>query len=841
MQIKARLTCVFLLASCPLAGADEPKTAVAASERRAVAGPQYEAGLLKRFVFGSGYRRVWNAPIRVEVLDLGSFSGGLVVDEKSGGKQTKGLKFDGADGRKWRFRSVDKDPTPVLPKSVQHSFVAGIARDQTSASLPAGVLVVDALSAAAQIPYVAHKLVMLADDPRLGQFQAEFAGVLGTIEESPRFERPVTPGFEGFDRALDTKELEELLDADGSQGIDARAFLKARLLDLLIGDYDRHSDQWHWARSVQTGRWVPVPRDRDLAFVKFDGLMMSVVRLEQPRLVEFEAAYSNLVGLTWQARFLDRRHLSSLERPVWQEVASELHGQLTDAVIDDAVRRLPTSYYAVAGEDLAERLKRRRDELPGVAGRFYELLAREAEVYGTDQADSVQLSYLADGSVDVALSGPGGPYFRRTFRSDETHEVRLFLQDGADRVLSERGDGGRIRVRVVGGDGNDVVDDSAGGAVRVYDAAGDVVKEGPGTWSSEKPYTRPEDRAGQPTRDWGTWTRRLPSLQAGADYGVLLGAAVLRTGYGFRKDPHANLHVLKAGYATGLQAPSVEYAFESRAEQSRNRVGLLAGVSPLDVVHFYGFGNETTESPNSQFHDLDQTRYFLALCYRLRTSLFGADVGPVLKYGETNLNRFSLIALRQPYGVDNYGQVGWRVAIGTGVRDDRMIHAKSAGLSAEGTYYPSVWSVDDAFGSVRAQATTVLTSGLPLKPALAFRVGGQKVFGRYPYHEAASIGGSDSVRGLPTHRFLGDASLHGSGELRFVLRERDDRLIGRFGVFGLFDAGRVFLEGESSDRWHSAVGGGLWFSVVEPKYLVTLAAARSEARVRLYLQGGFAF
>ncbi len=35
---------------------------------------------------------------------------------------------------------------------------------------------------------------------------------------------------------------------------------------------------------------------------------------------------------------------------------------------------------------------------------------------------------------------------------------------------------------------------------------------------------------------------------------------------------------------------------------------------------------------------------------------------------------------------------------------------------------------------------------------------------------------------------------------------------GQQGIFGFGDAGRVYLKGESSDRMHSAVGGGIWMS-----------------------------
>jgi hemolysin activation/secretion protein len=128
-----------------------------------------------------------------------------------------------------------------------------------------------------------------------------------------------------------------------------------------------------------------------------------------------------------------------------------------------------------------------------------------------------------------------------------------------------------------------------------------------------------------------------------------------------------------------------------------------------------------------------------------------------------------------------------------------------------------------------------------LQPTLALRAGGVRLFGRYPFHEAASLGGSESLRGLLRQRYVGDASAYGNAELRLVLWRRDLSLIPRLGIFGLGDVGRVFLKGESSDQWHTAVGGGVFLSVAEPKNVVSLALAKSEGRVRLYLQGGFSF
>ena len=64
---------------------------------------------------------------------------------------------------------------------------------------------------------------------------------------------------------------------------------------------------------------------------------------------------------------------------------------------------------------------------------------------------------------------------------------------------------------------------------------------------------------------------------------------------------------------------------------------------------------------------------------------------------------------------------------------------------------------------------------------------------------------------------------------------------GEMGMFGLGDIGRVYLEGEVSKKWHSAVGGGLWFSFLERTVGFTVALAKSEERTSFYVSAGFFF
>ena len=164
-----------------------------------------------------------------------------------------------------------------------------------------------------------------------------------------------------------------------------------------------------------------------------------------------------MVGLHWNARFIDRRLLPGLERPTWDSVASELQGKLTDGVIDDAVRRLPPEYYEKDGARMAAALKARRDQLPEAARRLYRLLAGEVDVRGTSQKDVVTARRGGDGSLELAVADRRkdgtlkDPYFRRRFLASETNDVRLYTLGGADSVAVE-GSGGPT-LRVIGGDG----------------------------------------------------------------------------------------------------------------------------------------------------------------------------------------------------------------------------------------------------------------------------------------------------------------------------------------------------------------------------------------------------
>jgi hypothetical protein len=172
-------------------------------------------------------------------------------------------------------------------------------------------------------------------------------------------------------------------------------------------------------------------------------------------------------------------------------------------------------------------------------------------------------------------------------------------------------------------------------------------------------------------------------------------------------------------------------------------------------------------------------------------------------------------------------------------------------VKARGLYWPKAWDVQEAFGSVEGSAAAYLTPGGDKVPTLALRAGGKKVFGNYPFFEAAYLGGGlgsyditagdQTVRGLQKHRYAGDSSLFGNADLRIYVSRFRIFLPGEWGVLGFADAGRVYLEGDTSDKWHTGYGGGLWVAWLDRANTLSVSYARSEGHTSISFRGGFAF
>lgn len=809
---------------------------------RVAAGPEYRAGGLRRLLVGKSYRPLWTTPIAVPVLDPDTFAGGLTVEEQGGGLSTESLRLKGRNGREYVFRSVDKNVTPGMPADLRGTLPQAIVQDEVSAKHPASAVIVPALLDAAGVLHATARLYVMPDHPFLGQHRARFRGRLGMVEERP------TDGFAGARDVKGSPDFQKLIGEDPQNRVDARAFLTARLMDVFFGDWDRHWDQWRWARFDSAGVrwWRPIPRDRDNAFNDNRGLIPTAARATTPILVHFGPEYDDVLRYHNQPAELDRLLLSSLPREAWDSTARYLRTRLTDAVIDAAVRRAPPEYFALNGEDMAAALKARRDSLPAAAADFYHVVAREVDVHTTDAAERAEVERLADGSVDVTVHAggePGGvPYYHRRFVPGETREVRLYLHGGDDQAVV-RGAPDGILVRVIGGGGDDELRDQANdhGRTVFYDDRGHNQIDRGGArvdtraWQPPKPVTLLGNPP--PVRDWGTTSSfTSPYANWELNIGPVVGLGPNWKRYGFRRAPHAEQVGVRV-----LWAPLERNGFGALLHYDRqitNRpasVWLNARGSNFEDVRFHGFGNQTPADPDRDFFEVDQTQVRLQAAYEVRPSprlrLFA---GPAAKWTDPGtVNATSTGGL----GMETFWQAGAAGGAVLDLRDSVMDPRSGARALVSAAGYGT--DLGAPFGHFEGEAAAYASVPGRVGPTLALRAGGQLAVGDFPFQEAAFVGGPMNLRGYPYQRFRGDASLFGSAELRARLAYVNLG-VARFhlGAFGLADAGRVYVGGDSPGGWHTGLGGGVSFQTLGR--VGTVAYAKGE-RGLFYVTLGMPF
>ncbi|MEP0546021.1 MAG: BamA/TamA family outer membrane protein [Rhodothermales bacterium] len=808
------------------------------STRVAVADPTLGAGPVKRFFFGDNYRDVWTAPVAVPVLDLGRAYGGLTPLKRGGGYQTVSLRLANPEGREFVLRQVQKRPDLLLPPALRNTFAADVLSDQISSSNPYGALVVPRLADAAGIYHTNPQIVVVPDDPRLGVYRETFANTLVLFEERPTDE---AAGLDKFGNAEDidgSATLFRELREDNDTRVDQPFFLRNRLFDLLIGDWDRHEDQWRWAQfepfmldatlegdaRTEGKVYRPIPRDRDQVFFRLTGLLPSIAQKAVRGLQDFDPEYGDLIGLTDNGLFQDRRFLNELTRDDWQAIARDLQARMTDDVLRDALDAWPDEVDALHGERVLRTLQSRRDRLPEVADEFYELLAGTVDIVGSDKHERFVVEREGEATtVTVSKTSKKGEdrrqLYRRTFFDGETDEIRLYGLGGRDR-FEIRGDGGGPYVRVVGGTDEDEVDAEGGasGRLHVYDTErGNEIGAGRArvTLSDDPAVNRYDPQEfSYPERSY------LPVVGYSATEGVAVGASVIWTRPKFRREPYGIQHQITATVATGTGAVSA--AYRSHWVEGVGRFDVFTeveGATPQDVYNFYGLGNETTDDLDEEFYRVRQASaaaaFALGLTFR-EGAAFGLGPAAEVTFVEQTEGRILGDLPADAEVFDGQAFVGGD-AFAVLHYEDRLVNPQRgfrwenrAGIRT------GVANAGDTFAPLSSALAVYLSPSLSPQVTLALRVGAEHVAGDFPFYRAATLGGVENLRGYRSTRFAGRSAFYQNAELRIALLDfRTYAAGGTLGVLGFVDNGRVWADGEGSSTWHQGYGGGLWVNLFD--------------------------
>ncbi|MDQ3290745.1 MAG: hypothetical protein M3Q05_05580 [Bacteroidota bacterium] len=343
------------------------------------AGPHYALSSFGTFFLGKHNRNIWSAPVKAKVLYLNKTFGGLKIAEIGGGMQTLSFTLVDSVGRTYALRSVNKDPISVLPPFWQTTRVGYFVRDQISGANPYGALVVPVLAQAAGIFHAHPQLrYVRPHDPLFGPHKDKAGGRLFMLEEKHQNNPDFYPDLKGATAIIPTYALLQKVKFKKHR-INADMYLKCRLFDFLIGDWDRHTGQWMWAAYAGgSDTWyVPIPKDRDQAFCNYrDGLLpwLATRKWALPKFGQFTPELDDVYHLTINSAHLDTLILAKVPAEKFIKTAIELKKSLPDSIIDQAVRQLPVSVQKITGNEIKQNLKARREQLPEASQQFYQLL-----------------------------------------------------------------------------------------------------------------------------------------------------------------------------------------------------------------------------------------------------------------------------------------------------------------------------------------------------------------------------------------------------------------------------------------------------------------------------------
>jgi hypothetical protein len=816
----------------------------APATRTVVVDPKYKASGFHSFWLGEGYRDIWSTPVTVPVLDLETYAGGLKPVRQVGQRQTPGLALVGPDKRAYTFRSLRKEPERALPEPYRKTWVAWVVHDHTAAQHPGAALLLPPLAEAVGLLHTEPKLVVMDDDPALGSFRDVFANEPGTIDEYP-LAGPDVPPFHGATEIINSRALWTRWLQGPENRVDSRAFLRARILDLYVENWDRHRGQWRWVRLPGNDRWEPLAEDPDMAFNRNDGFATGFLRSRNPKLVLFDHHFDKrLEGPTINGSEMDRWLLTDLDRAAFEEVARETAGKFTDDVIEQTVQTLPVEWQRLSG-DLSSSLRARRGLLADYVMRYYRDLAKKVDIHATDKDEVVSIHRGEGGAVDVSVSLAGGePYYQRRFVPSETDEVRIYLHGGNDRVERTGSKGGPILVRVLAGQGDDVVDDSKSGGTDVWSGSGALaLQKGHGTdthreWRNPEPDTT---ALWLEPRNWGHWSILETSVAYGGDLGLVPEVSVLKTNWGFRSLPEAKQQRLSLAWSTGVSRGRIAYQgiFRRPASSRAFRLDLLG--SGIEQFNFFGFGNETTVPERIEEHRTEEQVIFLQPSVQIDPSHWlQVYAGPTYRASWSPTDRENVLNAVSPYGSGQFAEAGVRAGLDYDTRGQERASsileeilkgpAVTSTWRLEGFYVPPVLDVEHPFGGVEGEVVSYLGRN-EARVQLAARAGGRHVWGEYPWFESAFLGGRSSLPGYSRARFAGDTSLYGGLEAHTWLFSVN---LFRVGVLGLADVGRVWLDGENSDTWHDSFGAGGMIQPIATNLSLTGFVAWGEDQTKVY-------
>ncbi|MCL5245556.1 metallophosphoesterase [Cellulophaga sp. 20_2_10] len=796
------------------------------------------------FVWGDRYRKYYGTPVTVPTLSLDTIYGGLTPVRAGGGHQSKSLRLADKDGKEYVMRSMRKSAELYLQSmAFKEQYIVGefedtaiekLLMDFYTGSHPYAPYIVSKLSDAIDIYHTNPKLYYIPKQKALGDFNVNYGDELYMFEEHAGDNHGDLKSFGYANELKSTDSMLEDLRDDEKYTVDDKLYLRARLFDMAIGDWDRHTDQWRWAENKEKKKIIykPVPRDRDQVFSNMgDGPLMSLASRIVPslRLMEgFNEEIRSVRGFNSSPKtyVLDIALLSETNLDDWLEQAEYIQNNLTAEVIDASFKDFPIEIQDSSLPKLKKILLSRISHLQEYAKEYHRILNKFAVVTGTDKDDWFEINHLNKKEVQIKvyrnIKGKKDKlFFDKTFSSDVTREIWIYGLDDDDYFEDNGTARNNIRIRIIGGQNNDIYNLTKGQKITIYDHK-----------SKKNTFKETNKARIKLTDDYNTnvynplairnsVNQIIPTIGFNPDDGLKIGFTNTYTYNGFRLNPFTEKHTFNASFYFATQGFDFGYTGEfANIFGNWNFEVETRFTSPNFSVNFFGLGNKSINDDDNLGMDynrvkLEQIKVIPSIVYNGQLGgKFKAGIGlETIEVEETEdrfINTFyvannedvrnTFLGLDATYTYEN--------------KDNAAFPTMGMSTMIKAGYKQSLVNDSQNYAYIIPSLAfdyKLIPSGrlvLATKWKAHFNIGDD-----YEFYQGATVGGIDGLRGYRNQRFTGKKAYYQNTDIRFSLRKMKTNIVPiSLGVYSGFDYGRIWLPTEDSDQWKTSYGGGLFLN-----------------------------
>lgn len=630
--------------------------------------------------------------------------------------------------------------------------------------------------------------------------------------------------------------------------IDEKLFVRSRLLDMIVGNSLCINDSYLW-KIKNESVYYPYRVDRGFSFLKKDGLFYEIL-LQSLGIKNVQNYYKQKLSskkINSHNYTVDLVLSSKIKEQVWLEEAGVVKEIFTEDVLQGVFASFPENFQnSKVHNELKQALIHRISNIEILAKEYFEILQEIAIIKGSAQDDVFEISQSQSTTIITVKDREGNVILKNEYLIDRTKEIWLYGLGGIDSFVVQEFDKNDIIIRIINNDHyNEYILNKAPDNIKLYATTESVVTSdeiGSATLFKTDNFNVLDYSQDRPKNHTFVFQ---PGILLDTDLALRLGGKFTYTRYAFKKQPFSSRHELSWNHYYSALYSGIFPTWN----QKRMYTADLWITSSNHFQNFFGFGNES-ENYESSFG----REYNRVMLQRLGLDLGVAfDLLPTQKVKiKLGLERFHIVDGQKFHRDDIFqeGELTDKTNLFLNIKANYQLSSSSIKENDRFDYLfiPEVGlmlnfrdmnrNVPYLSGELSLKYNPDVNQKYTIATVLSAKALLNETF---EFYQAATMGGEAGLRGYRNERFSGQQYFVHSTDFRIDIGKLTNRVVPlSFEPFLGFDYGRVWYLSENSKKWHTSLGGGFSFKVIN-KFNTNISYFTSSERPRITLSLGYFF